>query len=103
MGNVIEESRMARSILVLGLTLCFVGSSLAEENKRQIEEVIVTAEKVESTVSDTSISITAFSEEAIEDFGIQEPMSWSTIFLQQLEMLTIFELGGRSKLPSLGR
>ncbi len=71
MGNVIEESRMARSILVLGLTLCFVGSSLAEENKRQIEEVIVTAEKVESTVSDTSISITAFSEEAIEDFGIQ--------------------------------
>ena len=46
---------------------------LAAETKRQIEEVVVTAEKVESTVSDTSISITAFSEDTIEDFGIQSP------------------------------
>ena len=34
---------------------------------------MVTAEKVESTVSDTSISITAFSEDTIESFGIQNP------------------------------
>ncbi|MBD3648007.1 MAG: TonB-dependent receptor, partial [Pseudomonadales bacterium] len=38
---------------------------------RQIEEVVVTAEKREATVSDTSISITAFSTEMIEDLGIQ--------------------------------
>ena len=43
--------------------------SIAEE--RRIEEIVVTAEKRESTVSDTSISITAFGEDMIEDFGIQ--------------------------------
>ena len=45
---------------------------LAEQTKgRQIEEVLVTAERRESTVSDTSISITAFTGEFIEDFGIR--------------------------------
>ena len=43
----------------------------AEEGSRRIEEVVVTAERRESTVSDTSISITAFCEEMISDFGIQ--------------------------------
>jgi len=38
---------------------------------RRIEEVIVTAEKRESTVSDTSIAITAFGQSMIEDMGIQ--------------------------------
>lgn len=42
-----------------------------EDSKRRIEEVIVTAEKVESTVSDTSISITAIGADMIEDLGIQ--------------------------------
>ena len=43
-----------------------------EENQsRRIEEVVVTAERRESTVSDTSISITAFTGEFIEDFGIR--------------------------------
>ena len=40
---------------------------------RRIEEIVVTAEKRESTVSDTSISITAFGEEMIADYGIQSP------------------------------
>ncbi|MBD3648865.1 MAG: TonB-dependent receptor plug domain-containing protein, partial [Pseudomonadales bacterium] len=40
-------------------------------NERRIEEVIVTAERRESSVQDTSISITAFTTELIEDFGIQ--------------------------------
>ena len=45
---------------------------LAEESSsRRIEEVIVTAERRESTVSDTSISITAFTGQFIEDFGIR--------------------------------
>ncbi|MAI57109.1 MAG: hypothetical protein CMP93_07685, partial [Gammaproteobacteria bacterium] len=42
-----------------------------EEDRRQIEEVIVTAERVQSTVSDTSISITAVTSEMLEDLGIQ--------------------------------
>ena len=71
MRNIIKALGMAGSMLVAGLTLSFAGLALAEDGKRQIEEVVVTAEKVESTVSDTSISITAFSEEAIEDLGIQ--------------------------------
>lgn len=43
----------------------------AAESGRQIEEITVTAEKREATVSDTSISITAFDAALIEDFGIQ--------------------------------
>lgn len=43
----------------------------ASEGGRRIEEVIVTAERRESTVSDTSLSITAFGEQMLEDFGIQ--------------------------------
>ena len=46
-------------------------SASAEESGRRIEEIVVTAEKRESTVSDTSISITAFGQDMIEDFGIQ--------------------------------
>lgn len=37
----------------------------------QIEEVIVTAERREASVSDTSISITAFTGQMLEDFGIR--------------------------------
>ncbi|MEM7018641.1 MAG: TonB-dependent receptor plug domain-containing protein, partial [Pseudomonadota bacterium] len=43
-----------------------------EDGGRQIEEVVVTAERKESTVQDTSISITAFTSEFIEDFGIRD-------------------------------
>ncbi|NJN52493.1 MAG: TonB-dependent receptor plug domain-containing protein, partial [Gammaproteobacteria bacterium] len=50
-----------------------VPASAAEgtASRRQIEEVVVTAERKESTVQDTSISITAFTEEFLEDFGIR--------------------------------
>ena len=54
------------------LLLCTsVNTASAEESGRQIEEVIVTAERQESSVQDTSISITAFTSELIEDFGIR--------------------------------
>ena len=43
----------------------------ASADRRQIEEVVVTAERKESTVSDTSISITAFTGQMLEDFGIR--------------------------------
>jgi outer membrane receptor protein involved in Fe transport len=38
---------------------------------RQIEEVIVTAERQEASIQDTSISITAFTGEMLDDFGIR--------------------------------
>ena len=59
------------AVFVVGAGLGLATPLYAEDDQRRIEEVVVTAEKVEATVSDTSISITAFSEEAIEDFGIQ--------------------------------
>src|SRR5262245_39713595 len=45
----------------------------AEEaaSRRTIEEIVVSAEKRESTVQDTSIAITAFSDQFLEDFGIR--------------------------------
>lgn len=39
--------------------------------QRRIEEVVVTAERRESSVQDTSISITAFTAEMMDDFGIR--------------------------------
>ena len=45
--------------------------ALAEQTGRQIEEVIVTAERREASVQDTSISITAFTGEMLDDFGIR--------------------------------
>lgn len=67
---------MKRLILgtVSALFVLFSFSAFAaddENSSRRIEEVVVTAEKVESTVSDTSISITAIGTEMLEDMGIQ--------------------------------
>lgn len=56
--------------ITTALLLIPVSSVFAAE-PRQIEEIIVTAERRESTVSDTSISITAFTGQLIEDFGIR--------------------------------
>src|SRR4029450_1515028 len=59
------------------LTATFVAPAASAEeaggasDRRQIEEVVVTAERKESTVSDTSISITAFTGQMLEDFGIR--------------------------------
>jgi outer membrane receptor protein involved in Fe transport len=60
----------------LALTVSTISSVSAQQQtqpseRRQIEEIVVTAEKVQSTVSDTSISITAFDTRMIRDFGIQ--------------------------------
>ena len=61
--------RLFLGILTMLSTISFTFAE--EEDKRQIEEVIVTAERIESTVSDTSISITAVTSEMLEDLGIQ--------------------------------
>ncbi|HIF95422.1 MAG TPA: hypothetical protein EYQ54_00080, partial [Myxococcales bacterium] len=42
-----------------------------EEPGRRIEEIIVTAERRESSVRDTSIAISAFTGEFLDDFGIR--------------------------------
>ena len=64
---------MFRLFVGIFTMLVSVPFSLAEEEeeRRQIEEVVVTAERIESTVSDTSISITAVTSEMLEDLGIQ--------------------------------
>ncbi len=41
------------------------------ESGRQIEEVIVTAERKEASIQDTSISITAITGDVLDDFGIR--------------------------------
>jgi iron complex outermembrane receptor protein len=46
-------------------------AAVSAAERRQIEEVIVTAERKESSVQDTSISITAFTSEMMDDFGIR--------------------------------
>ncbi len=45
--------------------------SAAAESSRRIEEVVVTAERRESTVSDTAISISAFDQSFLENFNIR--------------------------------
>ncbi len=62
-------STLAAALAATGIGLS--APAYAEETGRRIEEIVVTAEKREATVSDTSISITAFSQETIEDLGIQ--------------------------------
>jgi len=59
-----------RVVLASG-TLLLPGALLTAAPARQIEEVVVTAERKESSVQDTSISITAFTSETLEDFGIR--------------------------------
>ena len=57
-------------LTVILLVPAYTSSVFAAEG-RQIEEVVVTAERRESTVQDTAISITAFTGEFIEDFGLR--------------------------------
>ena len=60
----------------LGWALLFAASVLTPSvlqaaEGRTIEEVVVTAERKESSVQDTSISITAFTDQFLDDFGIR--------------------------------
>lgn len=57
------------AVLVAVLTTGFSQTLFAAD--RQIEEVIVTAERQEASVQDTSISITAFTGDMLDDFGIR--------------------------------
>ena len=49
-----------------------IAPAMAENKGRQLEEVVVTAERQEASISDTSISISAFTSEQIEAFGLRD-------------------------------
>jgi len=69
----------ARCLPLAALAAAWAVPAWAEEattassptDRRQIEEVVVTAERKEASISDTSISITAFTGQMLEDFGIR--------------------------------
>ena len=63
-------SRQLPIATAIGLALAVPNVSGAESG-RQIEEVIVTAERQEASIQDTSISITAFTSEMLDNFGIR--------------------------------
>ena len=72
--------RIGSTVLLTG-SLAFSTSAFAEDasaSGRQIEEVVVTAERQESSVQDTSISISAFTEDMMEDFGIRNQSDHKT-------------------------
>ena len=57
---------------VLFYAACAPPAAFAQDDgNRQIEEVIVTAERREASIQDTSISITALTAESLDDFGIR--------------------------------
>ena len=61
---------LCTTLLSTGL-LSYTGVQAADAQGRQIEEVIVTAERQEASIQDTSISITALTGEFVDDFGIR--------------------------------
>ena len=75
----LRSARVAAFGLSVALLTAFAPSASAEDettdakttDRRQIEEVVVTAERKEASISDTSISITAFTGQMLEDFGIR--------------------------------
>jgi len=66
-----KVDKRVNRVLLLGAALVPFGAAVAEEGSRRIEEVIVTAERKEASIQDTSISITAFTDQFIDDFGIR--------------------------------
>lgn len=59
------------ALVFAGALLPIGNTVLAEEAGRRIEEVIVTAERKEASIQDTSISISAFTDQFLDDFGIR--------------------------------
>ena len=67
------NARRSRMVVLGALGSAFITSSMginAAEGRR-IEEVVITAERQESTISDTSISISAFTSETLQNLGIR--------------------------------
>ncbi len=65
-------SRALCALLAAAVILPISSAAVAEEAEgRRIEEVIVTAERKEASIQDTSISISAFTDQFLDDFGIR--------------------------------
>lgn len=58
-------------VTAIGVSNLTPASAQDEEEARQIEQIIVTAERQEASVQDTSISITAFTADTLDRFGIR--------------------------------
>jgi len=67
-SNILKKMPIVSAI---GIALAIPVATNAAPSTRQIEEVIVTAERQEASVQDTSISITAFTAGMLDDFGIR--------------------------------
>ncbi len=65
------DSRLGGLVLLASLVCAIAPLQVSAAEGRKIEEVIVTAERREASVQDTSISITAFTGEMLDDFGIR--------------------------------
>ncbi len=72
MPRAVTRHSLAWLTCILVLPLYTASASAAEgKSGRKIEEVIVTAERREASIQDTSISITAFTGQFLQDFGIR--------------------------------
>ena len=67
------ELRIVRAFSAFGLLFFGLIPAFAADSTRAIEEIVIYGERVESTVSDTSIAITAMSEDFLMDMGVQGP------------------------------
>ncbi len=66
-----KNMRFTRLLLASAICVPLGNSALAQDKGRSIEEVIITAERKEASIQDTSISITAFTDDSLDDFGIR--------------------------------
>lgn len=67
-----RKALLYKTGIATGLSImAALSASGAQAEGRQIEEVIVTAERQEASIQDTSISITAFTGDFLDDFGIR--------------------------------
>ena len=62
---------MKKLTYIFFLSLVSLFTYAADEERGGIEEVIVTAERQQSSIQDTAISITAFDENLIEDLNLR--------------------------------
>src|SRR5271156_6132434 len=66
-----QSARLSKALFASVLGLAFVGGALADESKLdQLQEIVVTAQKRESTVQATPISLTAITGQDLQDRGI---------------------------------
>jgi outer membrane receptor protein involved in Fe transport len=72
--NMQHRSKFATQLMgaaALFSATSFAGQVFAQDGQRRIEEVVVSAERREASIQDTSISITALTGDNLEDFGIR--------------------------------